>query len=269
MIGAIVVRVFAVAVLVNGEIIKRLFITSGKIMSQSLTLRLTLACMGLLGAHAVAHAVAVSGQGTWEQTLQARDLDGNKANGAEAYYDTTQNITWLADANYLKTSGAAWADADGKAPMITTYGGYPWRSVNAYNMDWVLPVAPYSSSTINQDAANSQLKNLFEKVLGNKSTNGVYVLSNTGPFLNIQSGSYLTNVLIPEPSNNYVPYSFAYSAVTGLYSRTSYNTTAYAMFNTVGDFGTPVPEASTWGMLLLGLLGVGLARARKATTVGD
>jgi hypothetical protein len=46
----------------------------------------------------VASAMGISGQGTWETTLQGRDLDGNLAT-AEAYYDTVLNITWLADAN--------------------------------------------------------------------------------------------------------------------------------------------------------------------------
>ena len=47
-----------------------------------------LACTG--GAHAA---------------LQGRDVDGVAANGYEAFYDTVLNITWLADANYAKTSG--------------------------------------------------------------------------------------------------------------------------------------------------------------------
>ena len=45
-----------------------------------------------------ADAVSISGQGTWETTLQGRDLDGNAAT-FEAYYDAELNITWLADAN--------------------------------------------------------------------------------------------------------------------------------------------------------------------------
>lgn len=43
------------------------------------------------------HAIGVSGQGTWETTLQARDLDGNTST-IEAWYDTELGITWLADA---------------------------------------------------------------------------------------------------------------------------------------------------------------------------
>ena len=38
------------------------------------------------------HAMGISGQGTWETTLESRDLDGNVAT-IEAYYDTALNIT--------------------------------------------------------------------------------------------------------------------------------------------------------------------------------
>ena len=36
-------------------------------------------------------------------TVVGRDLDGNAANGFEAYYDSQQNVTWLADANAFAT----------------------------------------------------------------------------------------------------------------------------------------------------------------------
>ena len=39
----------------------------------------------------------VSGQGTWETTLQARDLNADGV--ADAFYDTVLDITWLRDAN--------------------------------------------------------------------------------------------------------------------------------------------------------------------------
>lgn len=46
------------------------------------------------GASTLAHASSVSGQGTWETTLQGRDLDGNLST-AEAYYDTETLRAWL------------------------------------------------------------------------------------------------------------------------------------------------------------------------------
>src|SRR3989344_215147 len=64
----------------------------------------------VLGASSFAHAASVSGQGTWETTLQGRDLDGNLST-AEAYYDTALNITWLANANYAGTT-MDWSNAN-------------------------------------------------------------------------------------------------------------------------------------------------------------
>lgn len=54
-----------------------------------------LACAAIAGN---AHAVGVAGQGTWETTLQVRDLNGD--GGVDAYFDTTLNITWLRDARH-------------------------------------------------------------------------------------------------------------------------------------------------------------------------
>src|SRR5690349_11799993 len=47
-------------------------------------------------------ASPVSGQGTWESELQARDINSDGL--VDAYYDTALNLTWLADANFAKTS---------------------------------------------------------------------------------------------------------------------------------------------------------------------
>lgn len=52
----------------------------------------------------LAALVCVTLSGTSHAALQGRDLDGNLVT-SEAYYDTDLNITWLADANYAKTSG--------------------------------------------------------------------------------------------------------------------------------------------------------------------
>ena len=75
--------------------------------------------IGCLYAPLSAHAVGISGQGTWETTLQARDLDGNLTT-AEAYYDTALEITWLADANYAGTT-MAWGTANSWAVNLNPY----------------------------------------------------------------------------------------------------------------------------------------------------
>ncbi|MGH6647055.1 PEP-CTERM sorting domain-containing protein [Aquabacterium sp.] len=68
--------------------------------------------------------------------LQGRDLDAS-VNGYEAFYDTVLNITWLADANFAKTSGHSangqmtWEDASTWAANVTVHGLSGWRLPNA------------------------------------------------------------------------------------------------------------------------------------------
>ena len=50
---------------------------------------------------------ALFAAGAAQASLQGRDVDGNAANGFEAYYDNVLGITWLADANHAYSSGQA------------------------------------------------------------------------------------------------------------------------------------------------------------------
>lgn len=166
-------------------------------------------CAGLFAvASGAAQAVAVSGQGTWEAALLARDLDGDRTT-AEAYYDTQLGITWLADANFARTSGF---DADGNMNWTTAMA---WvTNLDPYGSGiggWRLPTitdmgAPGCNYSVtggtdcgyNVATAGSEMAHLFSATLGNLtyySTSGTpnqpdWGLSNTGPFANIQSGLY-------------------------------------------------------------------------------
>jgi hypothetical protein len=83
----------------------------------------------LVAVAAGVQAAPVTGQGTWENTLKARDINGNAValNSASAafFYDTTLDVTWLANMNQngIMTRAAAltWA-AD-----LTTGGFDDWR----------------------------------------------------------------------------------------------------------------------------------------------
>ena len=61
--------------------------------------------------------------------LSIRDLDGDWSNGYEGVYDDVLDITWLADANYAKTSGfdfdgnVTWQQAKDWANDLT-YSGF-------------------------------------------------------------------------------------------------------------------------------------------------
>jgi len=98
-------------------------------------------------------AVGVTGQGTWATTLQGLDLDGN-ASTFEAYYDTTLDITWLANANLAATnqfgltlSGTyfdSMANTVGITGLMTWSNAKAWiTGMNAVNYlgynDWRLP----------------------------------------------------------------------------------------------------------------------------------
>ncbi len=99
------------------------------------------AFVALFSALPTAQAAPVPGQGTWQTTLQARDLDGNGQ--TDAFYDTVLNITWLRDANANRA-----ADLNNLAQYGTQYGGLmSWNQANTWanNLsfggysDWRLP----------------------------------------------------------------------------------------------------------------------------------
>jgi hypothetical protein len=83
----------------------------------------TLTATALLLCGTAAQAAPVSGQGTWETTLKARDLDGDGA--ADAFYDTELNVTWLRNAN--ANGLMAWDSAKTWANNLVVGGFGGWR----------------------------------------------------------------------------------------------------------------------------------------------
>jgi hypothetical protein len=204
------------------------------------------ACLLLLNLFpTTAHATAVSGQGTWESTLQGRDLDGNLST-AEAYYDTVLGITWLANANYAATA-MNWPTANSWAAALDPYGSgiTGWRlpatnpidgttaddaSVSyigsedsGYNVS--APGTLYAGSTA------SELAYLFYNTLGDKgycdpTTSTVsscsgpqagYGLSNTGPFSNVRSSTYWSATeYAPSTSNAWLFFSSMATRATAI-----------------------------------------------------
>ena len=147
-----------------------------------------------------AQAVPVNGQGTWETTLQGRDLDGNPAT-FEAWYDTTLNITWLADANYALTSGYAAANA--------TYSYLATDNIN-------------SNGTMGWDAAVTWAANL--------NVNGIsgWRLPTLGP-INGESFVEFTGF------DGTTDYGYNISAPGTSYAGSTANETAHLYYNTLGN----------------------------------
>ncbi|MBU1192711.1 MAG: DUF1566 domain-containing protein [Gammaproteobacteria bacterium] len=229
----------------------------------------------LIAACSTVHAVAISGQGTWETALQARDLDGNLST-AEAYYDIAQNITWLADANYAMTSGS---DADG---LMNWSSATAWAmSLNPYGSGitgWRLPTTTTTSGACffsyrggycgyNVNTTSSEMAHMFYTTLGDLayySTSGYanqigWGLTNTGPFSNVRSGVYWS---IETPASYTWGFNFNSGFQASYVEGDSYS--AWAVHT--GDVGAPtVPVPAAAWLLGSGLLGIiGVARRRSS-----
>ncbi|BAV34766.1 hypothetical protein SCL_2489 [Sulfuricaulis limicola] len=167
-----------------------------------------------LSASTIAPAASVSGQGTWETTLQARDFDGNTAT-IEGYYDTVLGITWLANAGYAQTSGYAtygvmnWYDATTWTANLNISGITGWRLPRVY--DTGVPctllnrygggMCEFNVLTTSGSTVYSELASMYYDTLGNKalydssgnSPQQGWGLTNTGPFLYVSTMPYWTD----------------------------------------------------------------------------
>lgn len=242
-----------------------------------------------------AHAVAVSGQGTWETTLQARDLDGNLANGAEAYYDTALNITWLGNAGY-STAGStikagpsmSWYTAMDVVQKYSIGGVSGWRLPKF--VDLGTPGCNYSSGGTdcggNVDPASSELAHMYYVTLGNKASVSTVMpdgytavisgFSNGGPFSAIELSTTTEGRHTTYPNwwtgTEYPTLSIAAVYFSGfggdqtIMDKGEFNMSIRAWAVHDGDVGTvmSVPEPSSVVLMALGLSGLAVARRRKA-----
>jgi len=162
----------------------------------------------VLGLSAITSiAEPITGQGTWETTLQGRLPLTPGGTDYQAYYDTALNITWLADAGHAVTSGY---DNDG---LMTWDEAQAWvAALGAANhlgySDWRLPrftgsVPPDLFSNYGwwrvrwwgNDPTVSELVHLHYVTLGSGNAYDIdeicgwilpsYCLTNTGPFSNM------------------------------------------------------------------------------------
>jgi len=187
------------------------------------------------------HAVAVSGQGTWESTLQGRDMDGNLST-FEAYYDTVQDITWLADANYAQTSGF---HASGRMTWWTTY--YSWiagLNINGIT-GWRFPstLQPDSScewqggfGSSGMNCTGSEMGHMYYNVLGNTAGSK----TNTGPFSNLQSSGYWSHQHTYGRSSWTFNFGIGYQTIRDNTELFPPIVTQYAWAVHSGDVGVPV-----------------------------
>jgi len=155
---------------------------------------LTLFVGAVLLCSTAAQAVPVSGQGTWETTLQARDLNG--AGVTDAFYDTELNVTWLRDANANGLMN--WNAAKNGASNLVVGGYTGWRlptivdtGTQSCNISHGGTDCGDNVQTKSGSAVYSELAHLYYTTLGNKGySQPGYGLANAGNFQSFQTNIY-------------------------------------------------------------------------------
>ena len=150
-------------------------------MKKSRLLGAVCACLSSL-VQLSAHADAVSGQGTWGTTLEARDFDGDNTT-IEGWYDTILNITWLTDANKAGTT-MNWTGENTWAATLNINGITGWRlpsTLPVNGVDYIYGMNSNSDGsqdngfnvsalgTIYEGSTGSEMAHLFYTTLGNQS----------------------------------------------------------------------------------------------------
>jgi hypothetical protein len=208
----------------------------------------------------------------------------------QAVYDSDLNITWLADANYAKTSGydtdglMNWSEAKTWAENLVYVGYSDWRlAVNTpVGANWNYNNS-FDGSTdfgYNITSPHSELAYMYYVNLGLKawySPAGIYQ-SNYGVFgngtvggqadvglvKNLQAYTYWSGTgYAPTPNDAGMDFHFYDGAQN--YSGYDFNLYAWAVRD--GDV-SPVPEPETFALLLAGLGLVGLLTRRKEQKAG-
>lgn len=247
-----------------------------KFVKRSIGAVLLSAVCSLSGVSSAAAAVA-PGQGTWETTLQGRDLDGDLSNGYEAFYDVTLNLTWLADANL-----AAGGDTTRTAGFLTFADALTWTSglvvhgVSGWRLPQMVDIGgdgcnwgdAGTDCGFNVDTSKSELAHLYYVTLGNIgnfNTSGFFqegggMVANTGPFKNVQSFDpyWLQNPVAGQPEPAWV-----FANEEGSQYPVSITSAANAWAVRSGDIATAVPEPSTYLLMLAGLAAIGFASKRR------
>ncbi len=254
-------------------------------MRLDLSIVLSTLAAGTLLSLGTARAAGVPGQGTWEATLQPRDINGDGT--VDAFYDTLLNVSWLADANAsagnVYYGRMNWGNANAWAANLNVYGTTGWRlptmiDTSAPGCDGSYAGGTdcgYNVQTISQDGKTvfSEMAHLYYVSLGNKAycnpigstvTSCVeqqgWGLTNTGDFRNMQASVYWSDVV-------YSPYpgmAWYFILQTGYQIAVDHGNILYSLAVHPGDVTAAVPEPQTCALLLVGVAGVLVAVRRQS-----
>lgn len=252
-----------------------------------------LAAASLTQAHAASYiysSAPLVGKGTWETTLQGRDLDGNVSNGFEAFYDTDLDITWLVAPNlsgllYNNDGELSWLDAKAFMPQISIGGIGGWRLPSVQPQNGVTYNTTRSSLGdtdvgYNIKSVKSELSHLYYVTLGNTTSDlwprifdrntDVEIINNSGPFIDLGFQSFWYDELGDAQYQDGWRFSFfggyqaddyAKSHAEDKYPQVYKN---LAWFVHSGDVGTPIPEPHTYALAIAGILTTVAARKKRS-----
>jgi hypothetical protein len=215
--------------------------------------------------------------------------------GGGMIYDTTLNITWLADMNYAKTSGYA---AGGLDPgsihednnVIYTDGSMGFFAATkwAKNLvfggfdDWRLPTLNAGDTSCSNSMHSSigggteyygyhctggEMSHLFVTDLGNKADESVLnqtgdtaeQIANLALFTNVQSRPYWSGV--GYGGQGYAWLFYTYAGYQGV-DNSEYGG-SFALAVRSGDVASTVPEPQTFALVMLAFGAAGLARRKR------
>lgn len=206
--------------------------------------------------------------------------------GGGMIYDSTRNITWLADMNYARTSGHTGGGVlpDGSGAM-TWAAATAWANNLVYGGfdDWRLPTlnpsdtscsdsfdegAPYGLQYFGYRCTGGELSGLFVTDLG-YNNNGTGLISgddtaeqiaNLALFRNVQSGAYWSGTEYAPDSAN----AWGFSTGVGDQLADRKFLPLYAVAVRPGDVTASVPEPQTLALALLALGATVVARRRRS-----
>lgn len=222
-------------------------------------------------------AAPVLGQGTWETTLQARDINGDGK--VDAYFDRALNITWLADWDVYKQwkngeFSVYWREASAWASSLDVYGVTGWR----------LPLVSDDGGSNSPCAAavnfcgtdpgvnSSELAHMWYETLGNIAcypgdpcyADGKSEMTNTANFVNMYGTKYWSGASYGTQAGAYWDFDLyrGYQYFAGQYAAQH-----HAIAVRDGDVPTfSNPEPSVLALVAAGLLGIAATRRRKPAT---
>ena len=191
-------------------------------------------------------------------------------------YDTTRDITWLADMNYAQTSGHTGTGVNANGRM-TWDAATAWANNLVYGGfdDWRMPTLnPADTSCTGGSGAGfgynctgGEMSGLFVTDLGNKANQSVLnqggdtaeQIANLALFSNVQSFGYWSGTeYAPNLSS-----AWAFLTANGGQSTGGKSNALYAVAVRPGDVVVFVPEPQTLPLALLALGALVVARGRR------